>query len=155
MQFFEMQRLLNETVRDQQYEVFRAKTFTAGLRVLRAKQRHVIWPKRLAIAAVVAFMLGLGFLQFHRRSKSMREASQDTAFSFVSRPLEAKQVVRSRKDGKVLVETRKNGQEVEIVETAPVALVELNDQELLAIFGDRPAGLVRNGNKAELLILGN
>jgi len=149
-----MERLLAETLRDENFEAFRAKTFTAGLRVLRAKRRRQAWPRNLAIAAAVAFLLAFAFLRSRHSTETTRDL-KPILVSFASQPLSPSDVVRSRKETDLFVQTDAARETLEFVGTTPSLFVELNDRELLATLGERPVAFIRNGPKAQLLFLDN
>jgi hypothetical protein len=153
----EKNRLLNETLReDREYEVFRAILFEAGLADFRKKQGMPMFWKPWALAASVAFGIGLAIWATNRNSGSPQvTATEGLVDSFVSRPLSTAELVRSKPDPRLLVHTPKNDINLEIVKTEQVPLIELNNQDLLATFGNRPAGFVEHDGHLEFMVLGN
>jgi hypothetical protein len=149
--------LLNDTLRDARYEAFRARTFAAGLKVVRSKRPPLVWPTRLALAAAVALLLGLPIaLVRHRNLEPIRAESHDSATVFLAtRPLAPREVVRSSRDPSLFVSTEQNSASFESVATIHLLPQQVNDRELLAIFGNRPTALVRRGDRSEFLLLDN
>jgi hypothetical protein len=149
--------LLNDTLRDARYEAFRARTFAAGLKVVRSKRPPLASPARLALAAAVALLLGLAnALVRHLNLEPTRAESHDSATVFVAtRPLAPGEVVRSSRDPSLFASTEQNSATFETVATIHLLAQQLNDRELLAIFANRPTALVRRGDRREFLLLDN
>src|SRR5947209_3999650 len=91
------QKLLNDTLRNRRYEIFRAELFQAGLKVLRQKNPPRVWPRWLALAASIALLLGLALLSVRHRRKA-DSAEQSIPETFASIPLKKEDLVRSSKD---------------------------------------------------------
>src|SRR5262245_22341866 len=128
-------RLLRETLREScEYEAFRNEMFQSGLAELRKKRRGAASWMQWALAASILFGIGLGIWGVTRQTPEI--ATESSVDSFVTVPLEPLRVVHSTKDDLVLVETRKAEATVEMVTTEQVPLVQLNDDELLAAFGN-------------------
>jgi hypothetical protein len=157
MHSFEKYALLNDTLRDAQYEAFRAQTFAAGLKVLRAKRPPLPWLAPLALAASVLLLLGLALTLVPHRNPELAhvETEHSGVVSFSTRPLERNEVVHSSSDPHLYISTDPSTARFETVTTIHLLPPELNDRELFAFFGQRATGLVRLGDRTEFILLNN
>jgi hypothetical protein len=149
-------RLLNETLREsRQYEAFRNAIFQAGLTELRKTRPTARSWTPWALAASLLVGIGVGIWGMTRKSEHPQVVIASSVDSFVSRPLSAGDVVRSTADDRLLVQTERAHGAVEVVTTEHVPLTELDDRELLSVFGKKPAGFVQNNGHLQFMVLGN
>jgi hypothetical protein len=158
MSSFERNKLLTDTVRESaEYEGFREAIFKNGLAEIRKKRAPASLWRQWAVAASIVFGVGLGLWRTTRRAEPppaslARAGSVD---SFVSRPLDAASVVHSTPDDRLFVQTPHGKTTVEIVTKSRVPLIELNDRDLVAAIGNKPAGFVQNNGHMQFIILEN
>ena len=147
------EHLLAEVLAGEDAAGFREALFSETLRLAR-RRRHFRQARRAA--AVMAVFVGLGWLGWHslpRQGKSP-EAMQQNYAVVHSQPLPAAARVMTRPlavDQRVASFTN-----VQRVQTAQGGgqLREIDDDELLALAGPKPAALVRRGpHTAELIVL--
>lgn len=151
--FSDQERILRETLRESaEYEAFRSEMFQSGLKMLRKERRGARPWMRWAMAACLVFGIGLGVWSAKRREEVGPVAGEKVEGLVASRPLAANELVRSAADERLFVQTR-SLEMVEVVKTEQVPLVEMNDRDLLALFGDQPVGFVQHDGKVELVVV--
>ena len=149
-------RLLNETLREnREYETFRAAVFEAGLIELRNKRRAPSLWMQWPLAASIAFGIGLATWGIVRKSDPPQLVIESSVDSFASRPLSTAELVRSKPDERLLVQTAESDINFEVIKTEQVPLIELSNQDLLAAFGNKPVGLVQSDGHLEFMVLEN
>jgi hypothetical protein len=155
MRSSDREKLLNGVLSNGAYETFRGRAFQVGLRELRARRTSRFRATRAwALAASVALMFGYALIGLRKSNVNQPGAGQETDLYVRSVPLSAAEIVQTRHNDGFFVE-RSRAETIDLVETERAPIKELNDRELLAIFGSRPVGLVRYGDKADLVILGD
>lgn len=159
MPFSERDKLLHDVIRDANYEAFRAELLALGRAELRrGRGQPVFVPLALAASLVIA---AASFL-FLRKENSAPEkplvvpatalASAGSVVEIVrTQPLAPVEVVRSLMERSLVVESSAMLSGVEVVDSTPDAVLEIDDSQLLAHFAGRPAGLIRHGSGVEFV----
>jgi hypothetical protein len=163
----ERETLLLDVLRDPNYEAFRREALDLCRCELRRGRRKVIpVPFWMAIAAallMVAFLAG--------RSRRPEQTAPVTASVAPAPPTDGRpliawvytqaldplHVVRSFPDSRVSFSTSTapftaRRQQIEIVHSTTASFTEINDEQLLAMFPDQPAGFVQTSHGRELVL---
>ncbi len=172
-----LKRLLNDILRDEPYCAFRENTRRRSLDAIRGRKRR---RRNIRVAAVVAAAAGIliAFLlpsllrppvptfPSHTQRKVEKPANR---YVIRSRPLSQRHLVRPTipqvvstahqarwydTHAPVDLQARVHGT-LHIVETRDVrtSLKNISDEQLLAMFGERPCGLIRTGPLSKRLLL--
>jgi len=153
----EKQRLLRDTIEDADYQQFRASLRRQVLAEYRHRNglRNPGW--LLALAACLAVILTILLLPRLDRPQLTRPAVSSVVIKTV--PLRSEQRLKSVAFPALIVTTQVSapGASFTIVRTmeSTTNLLYLSDQELLAIFSDKPVGLVSTDDHTRLLVFVN
>jgi hypothetical protein len=149
------ERLLNDVFAEAAPADFREAMLAETRRLARARRRSRQLRRAVLLAAVV--LLAGGIWQHSlRRLKVAQGPSPGVAqksYNLVhSEPLPSSAIITTQPlEGRAFAHLEK----VQIVETAPGNFRFINDDELLALLGPRPAVLIRTGPNSEELVFAN
>ena len=146
-------RLLDDILEEISPPAFRAELLERTLKQVRHRRHVRQWNQRLLVTAVIVMAGVLAWRTYAPRSE--RHKLPVARLNWVSsKPLSAAMIVESNTN--FLHTITSHGATVAMVQTqlAHPELRELNDDELLAMLGGRPAVLVRRTpHQAELLLV--
>jgi hypothetical protein len=156
----EKRRLLDDVIRDPNYEAFRAEVYEGAWVEFRKQHRKSWQGSCLALAASVA-ALGMLWLQWESRSAHPKAGSvpaQAAPFAMAtvelvsSKPLDPVNIVRSIVNRNLFVDTERNGR-VEMVQGRSEPVAELSDRQLVGLFPNEPRGFIVAGGVREFIVL--
>jgi hypothetical protein len=149
----ESDRLLADVLAESAPADFRAQLLDLTLQnVRRRKRARYLRQGLFAVAVIVVF--GVLALRNHSPAKTPARPPLETLAIVNSQPLSPAMIIATRPGA--LAQTTSSASEVSVVATSPLqpGFREINDTELMAMTGGRPAVLVRQGPQAaELFII--
>ena len=157
----EKEKLLDDLLRDANYEAFRAEVYELSAAEFQAKRR----PRTLIYLGLAASIAAVGALVVINVSvKKPASTAVPAAVAFqedrgtvISRiqtsRLEIIEIVRSVADRNLIVSTPNHGRTgVKIVGSDPATVDRVNDAELLALFPDETVGFVTTEKGKKLIV---
>jgi hypothetical protein len=149
------EKLLRDVLREAS-EGVRQEVFEASLKELRRRRGHTKTWLGIPLAIAAAFVLAVGLLSYDRAFRTKKDDRAVLRGSSQTAPVSAHaqmEIVTNRAPALIIVESRQY--QTLIVENStirqPVEL--LGDSQLLALFPDKPAGLIANSHGTVQLVL--
>jgi hypothetical protein len=158
------EKLLNDLLRDANYEAFRAEVFDLSRAEFQAKHRARSRAVYLALAASIAILgavLALSFSAKKPPEKTATPRNDAVAFQLDQVPpitliettqLEPVEVIRSFPDRSLLVSTSSH-RTVDLVYSDLATVSEVNDAQLLALFPHETVGFVTTPRGRKLIVI--
>lgn len=162
MRSSEKEKLLNDLIRDPNYEAFRSEVYDLSLAEFRGLRRYSA-RTFLAIAASIVLAGGLALTFFRPSQPSQNATTAPIHFqsdqrpiipSVASRPLEIVEVVRSLPNFQTGVATSARRGAVETVQSSLATVDPVDDAELFALFPNNSVGFVHTSEGKKLFLSG-
>ena len=156
------ERLLAEVIHDEDYAAFRRRAFVAARREIRKRRRGGHMAVWLALAAAVALMAAIWWPPNGNVVKKAQvetvpliaETAEVPLVEIVTtKPAAPEMVVRTLAEPNLIVETTEvQGGMVQVVHTQPSYLLEVTDEQVLALFGGAPVGWMESESGKSLIV---
>lgn len=162
MRSSDQEKLLDDLLRDPNYEAFRAEVYDLSLTEFRAGRRRHSAALYLAVAASIVLAGLLAMTARNQKQPALTthvpavviQNDQVPIISFVETvPLGTWDVVRSVPDRTVMVEIQERAPgTVEFFQSNPATVSEVNDAQLLALFPNDGVGFIHTASGKRLVL---